>query len=73
MMVGCLYCGTANPWWLCDCRAAKEVRDGKRAQPRIKATYERAENGRLRARSTVIVVDAATAAHNALGFPTSRI
>lgn len=55
----CLYCGAAGrPWWECDCFRAKEVRDGKRAKPRV---VER--SGRM-----VIILDDEAAANNALEF-----
>lgn len=33
--VRCLYCGGNRPWFQCDCRCAVEIREGRRAKPRI--------------------------------------
>jgi hypothetical protein len=67
-VVGCLYCGAASAWWVCDCSAAKEVREGKRSPPRVRAVYEPAGDGHVRATSTTIVLDAPSAARNVLAF-----
>lgn len=55
---GCLYCGSGNVWWECNCFRALEVRAGKRPKPRILW-----RGGRM-----VIVLDEEAAAHNALKF-----
>jgi hypothetical protein len=67
-VVGCLYCGSGSAWWACDCPAAQEVRAGKRSPPRVRAVYEPTGDGHVKAVSTTIVLDAATAARNVLAF-----
>ena len=56
----CLYCGKiGGPWWECLCVKAIEVREGKRAKPKIVH----------RGAQTIIVMDDETVAANPLGLP----
>jgi hypothetical protein len=54
----CLYCGSLGVWWECHCRASVEAQEGRRPKPKVL----------VRDGKTIIVVDAETAARNALGM-----